>query len=359
MKGVTMDKRRVVVAMSGGVDSSVAACLLHEQGYQVVGMGIRSWPTEFCNEESKKSCYSPEDARAVASQLGIPFYLLNFEELFREKVIDYFISEYTCGRTPNPCVPCNDHIRFGALLRRMRGMGYDFVATGHYARVGYDSEKNQYLLREARDSKKDQSYVLFGLTQEKLRQILFPIGEMTKEEVRSEARRFGLRVADKAESQDACFLHEKDYRSYLSEQGIESKEGEIVDEEGRILGRHPGIHAFTVGQRNGLGVPAGKPIYVTAIDVKQNRLIVGPREALARRQMWVDQVRWISEELAEGESKKLSIKIRYRNPKAPAWVGRVDDSCQITFEEPAYAVTPGQACVFYDDDLILGGGWIR
>ena len=186
----------MVVAMSGGVDSSVAACLLQERGYGVVGMGIRSWPAEFCLEESKKSCYSPEDARAVASRLGIPFYLLNFEELFREKVIDYFMSEYTSGRTPNPCIPCNDHIRFGALLQRMQGMGYDSVATGHYARITYDAPKERYLLREARDSRKDQSYVLFGLTQEKLRQILFPIGEMTKEEVRAEARRLGLRVAD-------------------------------------------------------------------------------------------------------------------------------------------------------------------
>ena len=179
-----MDRRKVVVAMSGGVDSSVAASLLHEQGHEVVGMGIRSWPTEFCNEESKKSCYSPEDARAVASQLGIPFYLLNFEELFREKVIDYFMSEYSSGRTPNPCIPCNDHIRFGALFQRMRGMGFDYVATGHYARITRDPEKNRYLLREARDSQKDQSYVLFGLTQEKLGQILFPVGHLTKEEVR-------------------------------------------------------------------------------------------------------------------------------------------------------------------------------
>ena len=179
-----MDRRHVVVAMSGGVDSSVAACLLQERGYEVVGMGIRSWSTEFCNEESKKSCYSPEDARAVAAHLGIPFYLLNFEELFREKVIDYFMNEYSLGRTPNPCIPCNDHIRFGALFQRMQGMGFDYVATGHYARITQEPEKNRYLLREARDANKDQSYVLFGLTQEKLRQILFPIGQMTKEEDR-------------------------------------------------------------------------------------------------------------------------------------------------------------------------------
>ena len=354
-----MDRHKVVVAMSGGVDSSVTACLLHEQGYEVVGMGIRSWPTEFCNEDSKKSCYSPEDACADASRLGITFYLLSFEELFREKVIDYFISEYTLGRTPNPCIPCNDHIRFGALLLRARGMGYDYVATGHYARVTYDSEKNRYLLREAKDSKKDQSYVLFGLTQEKLRQILFPIGERTKEEVRAEARRFGLRVADKPESQDACFLHEKDYRTYLSEQGIEAEGGEIVDEKGKLLGRHPGIHAFTIGQRNGVGVAVGKPVYVTAIDVKQNRLVIGPRESLARREIWVDRMNWVSEELSEGDSKPLAVKIRYRNPKAQATVKRWGDSCQVTFAEPAYAVTPGQACVFYDDDVVVGGGWIR
>ena len=345
--------------MSGGVDSSVAACLLKEQGYDVVGMGIRSWPTEFCNEESKKSCYSPEDARSVASHLRIPFYLLNFEELFREKVIDYFMSEYSSGRTPNPCIPCNDHIRFGALFQRMQGMGYDYVATGHYARITQDSGKDRYFLREAKDSKKDQSYVLFGLTQEKLRQILFPVGHLTKEEVRSEARRFGLRVADKPESQDACFLHEKDYRTYLSDQGINAEAGEIVDESGKILGRHPGIHAFTIGQRDGLGVAVGKPIYVMKIDVKQNRLVVGPRESLARDEVWVDRVHWISETISEGDAKRLSVKIRYRNPKAPASVERVGESCRVTFEEPAYAVTPGQACVFYDGDIVVGGGWIR
>ena len=345
--------------MSGGVDSSVAACLLHEEGYDVVGVTIKSWPAELCGFEGKKSCYSPEDARAVASHLGIPFYVVNFEALFREKVVDYFISEYTQGRTPNPCIPCNDHIKFGALLDKARAIGADFVATGHYARLLHDSVRERYFLKEAKDLQKDQSYVLFGLTQEKLQHLFFPVGEMTKEEVRQCARRLGLRVAEKIESQDACFLREKDYRTYLLEEGVSAEEGEIVDEAGNILGRHPGVHAFTIGQRSGLGIALGKPVYVTAIDAGKNRVVVGSRESLAKKEIWVDGVNWISEEFAEGEERNLLVKIRYKNPKAPAEVRRIGESCRVIFEEPAYAVTPGQASVFYDGDTVLGGGWIR
>lgn len=350
---------KVVVAMSGGVDSSVAACLLHEQGHEVVGMAIKSWPAELCGEEPKKSCYSPEDARSVAYQLGIPFYLINLEELFREKVVRYFVSEYAQGRTPNPCIPCNDHVKFGALLKKAQGMGYEYIATGHYARVSYNPDARRYHLKEAKYIEKDQSYVLFGLMQEKLSHILFPVGEMTKGEVRAQARRFGLRVAEKAESQDACFLGGKDYRTYLKEEGMDAREGEIVDENGKILGKHPGLHAFTVGQRSGLRISVGRAIYVTAIDRSGNRLIVGPREALARREMWVDQVNWISEEFPEGKTRDLWVKIRYKHPKARASVCREGTSCRITFKDPAYAVTPGQAAVFYDGETVVAGGWIR
>ena len=354
-----MNKVKVVVAMSGGVDSSVAACLLHEQGHDVIGMAIKSWPTELCGEEFKKGCYSPEDARSVAYQLGIPFYLVNLEELFREKVVRYFVSEYARGRTPNPCIPCNDHVKFGALLKKAQGMGCDFIATGHYARISYDPNRRRHLLKEAKYIEKDQSYVLFGLTQEKLSRILFPVGEMTKGEVRSQARRFGLRVSEKEESQDACFLGGKDYRTYLEEEGIGAGEGKIVDENGKILGKHPGLHAFTVGQRSGLGISAGRAVYVTAIDPQENRLVVGPRESLARRDIWVDGIHWISEEFSEGETRELWVKIRYKNPKAKASVRREGTSCEVRFHEPAYAVTPGQAAVFYDGDTVVAGGWIR
>lgn len=354
-----MNQRRVIVAMSGGVDSSVAASLLCESGYEVIGVTIRSWPAEWCGQEGRRSCYSPEDARTVASRLGIPFYVVNFETLFQEKVVDYFISEYTQGRTPNPCIPCNDQIKFGALLERAEEMACFHVATGHYARIVFHPERNRYVLKEGKDLKKDQSYVLFRLSQEKLSRLLFPLGEMTKEEVRSYARRLRLHVAEKQESQDACFLREKDYRDFLSDRGVPSQEGKIVDETGRVLGRHPGIHNFTVGQRSGLGVAFGKPVYVTEIDTANNRLIVGFREALARREIWVDDVNWVSEAFSEGDSRRVQVKIRYKNPKTFAVVKRVGNSCWVTLEEPAHAVTPGQACVFYDDGAVVGGGWIR
>lgn len=352
-------KTKIVVAMSGGVDSAVAASLLCEEGYEVIGICIRSWPMEWCGQEGKKSCYSPEDARKVSARLHIPFYVVNFESLFEEKVVDYFISEYTQGRTPNPCIPCNDQIKFGALLQRASEMGCSHVATGHYARIVYHPEEKRYSLKEGKDVRKDQSYVLFNLSQEKLKHLLFPIGEMTKEEVRSRARALGLSVAEKEESQDACFLKEKDYRDFLSERGIPLKEGEIVDEAGRILGSHRGIQNYTIGQRSGLGIAAGKPIYVTAIDPAKNRLVVGSRESLAQKEIWVDRVHWISEGLEEGEERSFQVKIRYRSPKLSAVVRREKEMCRVYFEEPAYAVTPGQAAVFYKNDTVIGGGWIR
>ncbi len=351
--------RRVVVAMSGGVDSAVSASILHQTGYDIIGVTIRSWPKEICGTEGKKSCYSPEDARSVASHFGFPFYVVNFEPLFREKVVDYFVSEYTKGRTPNPCIPCNDEIKFGALLRRAEEMGCDAVATGHYARAVHDPERGKFFLKEAKDTRKDQSYVLFGLTQEKLRRLLFPLGEMTKEKVREEARRLGLRVAEKQESQDACFLREKDYRDFLSEEGVTDRPGEIVDGEGNVLGNHTGLHRYTVGQRSGLGVALGKPVYVTAMDTARNRLVVGPREALGRQELWVDRVSWVGDALGEGKSGHFSVKIRYRHPKTEATVRREGNSCHVRFEIPTVAVAPGQAAVFYDGDTVMGGGWIR
>lgn len=374
---------KVLVAMSGGVDSSVAACLLREQGYDVVGVfmrlgsenhvapaagtacrtdGPRSVSLPIAREESdtrgSKGCCSAadaSDARRVAGQLDIPFYALNFERDFG-RLVDYFVNEYAVGRTPNPCVRCNQWLKFGRLLEYANVVGAAMIATGHYARVIHDADRSR-LLRGVY-SAKDQSYVLFGIEPETLARTLFPLGGMTKDEVRAQARRFGLALHDKPESQDICFVPDGDYARLVrsrTEQGFAT--GQIRHVDGRTLGEHTGTAHYTIGQRRGLGVAVGEPVYVSDIDTATNTVTVGPRDAVLSRTVSVGDVSWLCP--APTQPIRADAKIRYHHDAAPATItpigaGRV----HIAFDEPQAAVTPGQAAVFYDNDEVLGGGWI-
>ncbi len=355
--------KRVVVAMSGGVDSSVAAALLKEAGYDVVGITLNPWfevegrgPVTGAR---KRSC-SPEDvldAREVAARLGIPHYVFNVRAEFRRWVLDYYVAEYRRGRTPNPCLPCNRHIRFGLLLKKALALGADYLATGHYARIRRDPDG--YRLLRAVDPQKDQSYVLYSLGQFELSRTLFPVGEYTKAQVREVATRLGLPVADKPESQDFCFLGGLDYRDWLSLQAVDVQPGPIEDLSGRKLGEHRGIVFYTVGQRRGLGIAAGAPLYVVAIDPARNAIIVGPEAALYRDTLEAEDVHWVSGRTPAGPV-RVTARIRYRAAEAAATLEpRSDGSVLVRFDVPQRAPTPGQAVVFYRGDEVLGGGIIR
>ena len=357
-------KKRVVVAMSGGVDSSVAAALLKERGYEVTGitMNLFSLPKEICQEESLRSCCgwrAFEDAQRVAMVLKIPHFVADFKDSFEKKVIADFCEEYRKGRTPNPCIRCNQYIKFEALVRRAKKLNADYIATGHHARIEYDSARGKYFLKKGKDKEKDQSYFLYPLTQELLSLILMPVGEMTKAEVRKAAHDFGLPVAEKPESQEICFVPDKDYAQFLKDRISEvSNPGPIVDSNHRLLGQHQGIIHYTVGQRKGMGVAAAHPLYVLSIDVKKNEIVVGPNEELYRSRLMASQVRFIS---GEALTRLLTVKakIRYRHSESkavitPAGSGQV----RVEFEKPQRALTPGQSVVFYDGDIVLGGGII-
>lgn len=352
---------RVVVAMSGGVDSSVAAALLAEQGYDVVGISMRLYATP--HEDYSKSCCSPDDlfdARMVASRLGIPFYVANYEDQFKETVIDYFVDEYARGRTPNPCVMCNNHLKFDILLSRSLALGSKFLATGHFARVDRTGEVP--VLRTGLDETKDQSYFLFGLPREALSRIWFPLGEMTKEQVRAEARRLDLETADKKESQEICFVAGGDYKRFVKER-LDAKgtvPGNIALEDGTVLGKHDGIHKFTVGQRRGIGIAHDEPLFVKAIRPNDGTVVVGTKAELFARGLVAERCNWLSFERPPGAF-ECTAKIRYRSKPVSAFVTVGDDSTAVfvEFEEPQRAVTPGQAVVFYRGDEVLGGGYIE
>jgi len=353
-------KTRVVVAMSGGVDSSTAAMLLVEAGYDVVGLMIRMW-SEPTPDGRPNRCCSPQsvdDARRVARLLGIPFYLVDYEDEFKAAVVDYFVAEYARGRTPNPCLECNRQIRFGLLLQRAFDLGAEYLATGHYARIVVDGER--YRLLKGVDTRKDQSYVLHVLGQEQLAHVLFPLGELTKPEVRDLARAHGLPVAEKAESQDICFLSGTDYRPFIEARASSGLEpGPIFDEVGRLVGEHAGLARYTVGQRHGLGLATGMPVYVTAIDARRNALIVGPAESLLRREVTVSNVNYISGTLPEGAF-SCQVRLRYRAREAQALVTPLPERrALITFAEAQKPVSPGQAAVFYQGDEVIGGGLIE
>jgi tRNA-specific 2-thiouridylase len=358
LRGVEV-KRRVLVAMSGGVDSSVAACLLKGSGYEVVGATMRIW-----KEDREKNLYGccgalhVEDARRVAQQIGIPFYVLDLEEEFEKEVIQYFCKEYGKGRTPNPCIVCNEKVKFGAFLGKALGLEADYVSTGHYARLEYDDQKRRYLLRKGRDKKKDQSYVLFSLTQDQLGHVLFPLGDFQKGEVRKKALDLGFRIHNKPESQEVCFIDENSYHPFLRGRLKEFiQPGPMMDRAGNILGTHKGIPFYTIGQRRGLGLAKGIPYYVIGIDRKRNSVIVGKKEEVLGDAFHVKSVNWI---VPQEGSFSATVKIRYTHPGSRAIVTpRGKDEAEVNFKVPQMAITPGQAAVFYDGDTVLGGGWIE
>ncbi len=347
--------------MSGGVDSSAAAALLLEQGHEVVGVTLKLWPQD-CVSRAEDKCCGPQavmDARSVCASLGIPYYLVDESAGFQERVIRYFADEYRAGRTPNPCVMCNQHLKFGTLLERARRLGCDRVATGHFARVETTSA-GRTLLRRGRDLRKDQSYFLFSLRQEQLAHVMFPLGERTKADTRDVARGCQLRTAEKEESMEICFVPDRDYGRFLEQSGlVERHRGELVDREGRVLGHHPGVEFFTIGQRRGLGIAAGRPLYVVELDAGTNRVVLGGEEDLLRSAFVVAQCNWIPWD-APGGPFSATARIRYNHPGAAARVTPLEGGlARVELEAPARAITPGQACVFYQDDLVLGGGWIR
>ena len=353
-------KPRVVVAMSGGVDSSVAAALLVEQGYDVIGMMLRLW-TEDCEEGGANRCCTPgqmADARRIAGQLGIPFYVIDTQEIFRRTIVQFFIDRYVAGETPNPCLECNRTIRFEWLLQHALAIGADFLATGHYARVERDPDGTVRLLK-ARDSTKDQSYVLSVLSQEKLRRALFPVGDYTKPEVRALAQARGLPVASKHDSQDLCFLADGDYRRFLRQHAPDAvRSGPILTRDGRQLGTHSGLPNYTIGQRKGLGISYPQPLYVLATDPARNALIVGTAAELGQSSLVAGRVNWIAGQ-PPASSFRAEIKIRYK--ARPAWgtVSVLDDGqATVRFDAPQRDITPGQGAVFYQGEVCLGGGII-
>lgn len=351
--------KRVVVAMSGGVDSSVAAALLREQGYEVIGMMMRLWSEPGC--ESDNRCCTPESmalARRMAAKLGIPFYAIDAQQPFHDTVVTYFMDGYAQGDTPNPCLVCNRHIRWEFLLQRALAAGADYMATGHYARLGQDRAGRFQLLR-AVDRAKDQSYVLHVLGQEQLAHALFPLGEFTKPRVREMARRFNLPVAERPDSQDLCFLGEGDYRTFLRRNAPQLENpGPILTRTGEQLGQHQGLAYYTIGQRKGLGIAAPDPLYVLAKDLHRNALIVGPKEQLGQSELLAAGVNWVAG-AAPTEVQRLQVKIRYKAVEAWAVVTPLPGSrAHVRFDEPLRDIAPGQAAVFYDGEVCLGGGII-
>ncbi len=364
-----------VLAMSGGVDSSAAAKLLLDAGHEVIGVFMRHGaesPLAECQTQNtnslpiirprldhKQGCCSAtdaEDARQVAQQLGIPFYALNLQQEF-DQIIDYFVDSYRQGRTPNPCVMCNNWIKFGKLFAYANSVGADFVATGHYARLT-QSDDGQFLLRRGLDAKKDQSYVLFGIAKQFLPRVLLPVGEYRKPEIRQMAEATGLRVAAKKDSQEICFVTTGDHGAFVRERSNEATAGEIVTTDGRVVGSHPGIENYTIGQRRGLGVAMGEPYYVVRIEHVARQVVIGKYEQLARSSLTASNANWL---FPLRESRRCLAQIRYNSQPVPAVVTPQQangDKFEVVFDQPCYGVAPGQAVVCYEDDVVLGGGWI-
>jgi tRNA-uridine 2-sulfurtransferase len=375
-----MPTQTIAVAMSGGVDSSTVAAMLRAEGHNVVGLTMQLWNQrrlaghEGMPGQVQGRCCSIDDvydARRVAEELDIPYYVVNHEERFERDVVRPFIDEYLSGRTPIPCSLCNNHLKFDQLLITARQIGADMLATGHYARCEFDAERNRWLLRRAADPAKDQTYFLFGLTQDQLSRTLFPLGHMNKPQVRELAREHHLALAEKPDSQEICFVPGGDYKrfidAYLNEQGeqLPDTSGELVTTDGKVLGHHEGVHNFTVGQRKGLGVATGSPLYVININGAEGKVTVGGNDDLLSRTLIARDLNWIAvdglhDSGADANTPmRVTAKIRHRHEPAPAVLENAPNGeVRVTFDEPQRAITPGQAVVFYQDDLVIGGGWI-